>query len=91
MTATQPLTASAFLFDGQDTGPALARALDEQGVLGSLDSVLGGARRPSRPPATGRRRADGVLALDLGDLRSRVAQSGPLRRRRTHRPPTPHL
>ena len=51
MTARQPLTASAFLFDDEDTGPALTRALDEHGVLGSLDTALGlvAQRQPPYP------------------------------------------
>jgi hypothetical protein len=70
MTAAQPLTASAFLFDGQDTGRALARALDKHGVLGSLDSALGLAAQTTREAAGDQVAAvaDGVLALDLGDL-----------------------
>jgi hypothetical protein len=70
MTAAQPLTASAFLFDGQDTGHALARALDEHGVLGSLDNALGLVAQTTREAAGDQIAAvaDGVLALDLGDL-----------------------
>jgi hypothetical protein len=70
MTATQPLTASAFLFDGQDTGPALAQALDEHGVLRSLDTALGLVAQTTREAAGDQVAAvaDGVLALDLGDL-----------------------
>jgi hypothetical protein len=70
MTATQPLTASAFLFDNQDTGRALARALDEHGVLGSLDTALGLVAQTTRQAAGDQVAtvADGVLALDLGDL-----------------------
>jgi hypothetical protein len=64
MTAAQPLTTSAFLFDDEDTGRALARALDEHGVLGSLDTALGLVAQTTRDAAV----ADGVLALDLGDL-----------------------
>jgi hypothetical protein len=70
MTAAQPLTASAFLFDDEDTGRALARALDERGVLGSLDSALGLVAQTTREAAGDQVAAvaDGVLALDLGDL-----------------------
>jgi hypothetical protein len=70
MTAAQPLTASAFLFDGQDTGRALARALDEHGVLGSLDTALGLVAQTTREAAGDQVAAvaDGVLGLDLGDL-----------------------
>jgi len=70
MNAAQPLTASAFLFDGQDTGRALARALDEHGVLGSLDTALGLVAQTTREAAGDQVAAvaDGVLALDLGDL-----------------------
>jgi hypothetical protein len=70
MTAAHPLTASAFLFDDEDTGHALARALDEHGVLGSLDSALGLVARTTREAAGDQVAAvaDGVLDLDLGDL-----------------------
>jgi hypothetical protein len=70
MTATQPLTASAFLFDDEDTGRALARALEEHGVLGSLDKALGLVAQTTRQAAGDQVAAvaDGVLALDLGDL-----------------------
>jgi hypothetical protein len=70
MTAAQPLTASAFLFDDEETGRALARALDEHGVLGSLDNALGLVAQTTREAAGDQVAAvaDGVLALDLGDL-----------------------
>jgi hypothetical protein len=70
MTAAQPLTASAFLFDDEDTGPALARALDEHGVLDSLDTALGLVAQTTREAAGDQVAAvaDGVLGLDLGDL-----------------------
>ena len=70
MTAAQPLTTSAFLFDDEDTGRALARALDEHGVLGSLDTALGLVAQTTREAAGDQVAAvaDGVLALDLGDL-----------------------
>ena len=70
MTAAQPLTASAFLFDDEETGRALAAALDEHGVLGSLDTALGLVAQTTREAAGDQVAAvaDGVLALDLGDL-----------------------
>jgi len=70
MTAAQPLTASAFLFDDEDTGPALARALDEHGVLDPLDTALGLVAQTTREAAGDQVAAvaDGVLSLDLGDL-----------------------
>jgi hypothetical protein len=66
----RPLNASAFLFDDEDTGRALARALDEHGVLGSLDSALGLMAQTTREAAGDQVAAvaDGVLSLDLGDL-----------------------
>ena len=70
MTPAQPLTASTFLFDDQDTDRALARALDEHGVLGSLDNALGLLAQSTRDAAGDQVAAvaDGVLSLDLGDL-----------------------
>jgi hypothetical protein len=70
MTAAQPLTASAFLFDDEATDRALARALDEHGVLGSLDNALGLVAQTTREAAGDQVAAvaDSVLALDLGDL-----------------------
>jgi hypothetical protein len=70
MTAAHPLTASAFLFDDEDTGRALAQALEEHGVLGSLDNALGLVAQTTREAAGDQVAAvaDGVLALDLGDL-----------------------
>jgi hypothetical protein len=64
------LTASAFLFDDEDTGRALARALNEHGALGLLDTALGLAAQTTREAAGDQVAAvaDGVLALDLGDL-----------------------
>jgi hypothetical protein len=72
MTAiTQPLTAARLLFgEDQDTEPALARALDDKGVLGSLDSALRQLSQAGRQAAS-RQVADvahGLLDLDLGDL-----------------------
>jgi hypothetical protein len=70
MTAAQPLTASAFVFGSQDTGGALALALDEHGVRGSLDTALGQVAQTTRKAASDQVAAvaDGLLALDLGDL-----------------------
>ena len=70
MTAAHPLTASAFLFDDEDTGRALAQALDQHGVLGSLDNALGLVAQTTREAAGDQVAAvaNGVLALDLGDL-----------------------
>ena len=70
MTAAQPLTASTFLFDDEDTDRALARALDEHGVLGSLNNALGLMAQTTREAAGDQVAAvaDGVLNLDLGDL-----------------------
>jgi hypothetical protein len=68
---TQPLTAAVFLFgETQDSVDALAHALHEQGVVGSLGE---GAKNLSR---AGRKAADdqvatvahGLLDLDLGGL-----------------------
>lgn len=70
-TPNQPLTTSVFLFgDTQDTGQALAQALDEKGVLGSLGEGLqrlsqAGRQAADRQVATV---ANGLLDLDLGDL-----------------------
>ena len=70
-TASRPLTAAHLLFgEDQDTEPALARALDDKGALGVLDSAL---RQVSQP---GRRAADrqvagvahGLIDLDLGGM-----------------------
>src|SRR6266545_4841280 len=70
MTAALPLTASAFLFYGEDTGHALARALDEHRVLGSLDTALGLVAQTTREAAGDQVAtvAHGLLDLDLGDL-----------------------
>jgi hypothetical protein len=72
MTATQPLTASAFLFGSQDTGGALALALalDEQGVLGSVGTALELVSEAGREATSHQIAvvADGLLDLDLGDL-----------------------
>jgi hypothetical protein len=68
MTATHSLTASAFLFDDEDTGRALARALDEHGVLGSLDTALGLVAQTTREAAGDQVAAVANGVLDLGDL-----------------------
>jgi hypothetical protein len=69
--SARPLTAAHLLFgDDQDTEPALARALDDQGALGSLDGSL---RQVSQ---AGRQAADralasvahGLIDLDLGGM-----------------------
>jgi len=72
-TATDPrgLTASAFLFgEDQDTGQALARALDEGGVLSSKDAAMRLVTYSIRKAAEDEVAvvADGLLGLDLGDL-----------------------
>jgi hypothetical protein len=68
---TQPISASAFLFgDNQDSVNALARALDEKGVVGSLGAALTNLSRAGRG-AVGNQIATvahGLLDLDLGDL-----------------------
>jgi len=69
--ATRPLTTSVFLFgEGQDTAQALAQALDEHGVLGSLDTALQHVSQAGRQAADSRVAtvAHGLLDLDLGDL-----------------------
>jgi hypothetical protein len=70
MTAKQPLTASAFLFESQDTGGALALALGGQGVLGSMGTALELWSKAGREAASYQIAvvADGLLDLDLGDL-----------------------
>ena len=71
MTAAQPYTASAFLFGAdQDTGRALAQALDDQGVLASTDVALGLVTQAARKAAEDQVAvvADGLLRLDLGDM-----------------------
>ncbi|HEX9359029.1 MAG TPA: hypothetical protein VF933_35130 [Streptosporangiaceae bacterium] len=68
---TQSISASAFLFgDNQDSVDALARALDENGVVGSLGAALNNLSRAGRA-AVGNQIATvahGLLDLDLGDL-----------------------
>jgi hypothetical protein len=68
---TQPITTSVFLFgEDQDTGQALAQALHEHGVLGSLDTALQHVSQAGRQAADSRVATvvDGLLDLDLGDL-----------------------
>jgi hypothetical protein len=70
-TDARPLTASAFLFgEDQDTGQALAQALDEEGVLGSKDAAMRLVTQTLRQAAEDQVAvvADGLLGLDLGDL-----------------------
>jgi hypothetical protein len=69
--AAQPLTTAIFLFgEGQDTGQALAQALDEQSVLGSLDTGLQLVSQAGRQAANSQVAtvAHNLLDLDLGDL-----------------------
>jgi hypothetical protein len=69
--AAQPLTTAIFLFgEDQDTGQALAKALDEKGVLGSLDTGLQIVSHAGRQAANSQVAtvAHGLLDLDLGDL-----------------------
>lgn len=70
-TATRPLTVARLLFgEDQDPGEALARALDDKGVLGSLDTALRLVSQAGRQAADGQVAtvAQGLLDLDLGDL-----------------------
>jgi hypothetical protein len=70
-TASRPLTAAHLLFgEDQDTEPALARALDDKGALGVLDSALRQVSQPGRR-AAGRQVAGvahGLIDLDLGGM-----------------------
>lgn len=72
-TTTQPISAAVFLFgDGQEGIGALTRALDDEGVLGSLGTVLtrlsgAGLHAVGDQVAAV---AHGLLDLDLGDLLS---------------------
>jgi hypothetical protein len=65
-----PMTASFFLFERQDTGQALTEALDDHDVLRSGDVVARLATRIARAAAEDQVGvvADGLLDLDLGDL-----------------------
>jgi hypothetical protein len=67
----QPLTTAIFLFgEGRDTGQALAQALDEKAVLGSLDTGLQLVSQAGRQAANSQVAtvAHDLLDLDLGDL-----------------------
>lgn len=69
-TATQPITTSVFLFGDEDAVDALARALDEEGVVGTAGAALtnltkAGLGAVSDQIATV---AHGLLDLDLSDL-----------------------
>jgi len=67
----QPLTAARLLFgEDQDTGQALARALDDKGVLGPLDTALRQVSQAGRRAAGSQVAgvAHGLSDLDLGDL-----------------------
>lgn len=71
MTDGSELTAAHLLFgEDQDTGQALAQALDHSGVLGSLDSSLRQVSQAGRQAADRQviDLAQGLLDLDLGDL-----------------------
>jgi hypothetical protein len=71
MTAVQPFTVSTFLFgQDQDTEQALAQALHEHGVLGSIGTALELVSDAGREAAADQVAvvADGLLDLDLGDL-----------------------
>jgi hypothetical protein len=67
----RPLTAAHLLFgEDQDTEPALARALDDKGALGSLDTSLGQVSQAGRQAADRALAgvAHGLIDLDLGDM-----------------------
>jgi hypothetical protein len=69
--ATQPFTVSTFLFgEDQDTEQALAQALHEHGVLGSMGTTLELVSEAGREAAGNQVAvvAHGLLDLDLGDL-----------------------
>lgn len=65
-----PMSASFFLFEREDTGQALTEALDDRGVLRTGDVVARLATRMARAAAEEQVGvvADGLLDLDLGDL-----------------------
>jgi hypothetical protein len=68
---TRPLTTSAFLFgDAEDTGQALAHALNEHGVLGALRPALQQLSQAGREAADSQIAtvAQELLDLDLGGL-----------------------
>jgi hypothetical protein len=67
----QPLTTASLLFgEGQDPEQALAQALEDKGVLGSLDAALRVVSQAGRQAADSQVAtvARGLLDLDLGDL-----------------------
>jgi hypothetical protein len=69
--AAQPFTVSTFLFgEDQDTEQALAQALHEHGVLGSMGTTLELVSEAGREAAGNQVAvvAHGLLDLDLGDL-----------------------
>jgi hypothetical protein len=68
---THPVTARVFLLGGdQDSGQALAHALDEQGVRGFLGDALQNLSRSGQAAVSGEvaTAVQGLLDLDLGDL-----------------------
>ncbi len=68
---TQPFNTAAFLTgDSQDSVGALARALDENGVVGTFDQALKHLSRAGYKAVGGQIAgvAHGMLDLDLGDL-----------------------
>ncbi len=68
---TQPSTTAVLLFgDTQDTGQALAHALHERGVLGSLGVALLQVSQAGRDAAGDElaKAAHGLLDLDVGEL-----------------------
>jgi hypothetical protein len=70
-TSARPLTAGHLLFgEDQNTGPALARTLDDEGALGSLDTALRQVSQAGRRAAGSQVAsvAHGLLDLDLGDM-----------------------
>jgi hypothetical protein len=69
--AAQPSTVSALLFgEDQDTQQALAQALHDHGILGSMDTTLQLVSEAGREAAAGQVAvvANGLLDLDLGEL-----------------------
>ena len=69
--AAQPFTVSTFLFgEDQDTEQALAQALHEHGVLGSMGTTFELVSEAGREAAGNQVAvvAHGLLDLDLGDL-----------------------
>jgi hypothetical protein len=71
MTTAQPFTVSGFLFgEDQDPEQALAQAIHEHGVLGSMDTTLELVSEAGREAAADQVAvvAHGLLDLDLGEL-----------------------